>query len=104
VALVGVGLLISSLCATQQQAFLGVFFFLNPAILLSGFVAPIENMPEPLRSATWINPVRHFLVIARGLYLKGFDAALVWANAWPLLVIGAMTLSLAYVFFKRRSQ
>jgi ABC-2 type transport system permease protein len=103
-ALVGIGLLISSLCATQQQAFLGVFFFLMPAILLSGFIAPIENIPEPLRSATWFNPVRHFLVIARGLYLKGFDGALVWSNAWPLLVIAVITLSLAYIFFKRRSQ
>jgi len=103
-ALVGIGLLISSLCSTQQQAFLGVFGFLMPAILLSGFISPIENMPEPLRSATWLNPVRHFLVIARGLYLKGFDAQLVWTNAWPLLVIAALTLSLAYVFFKRRSQ
>jgi ABC-2 type transport system permease protein len=103
VALVGIGLLISSLCATQQQAFLGVFFFVMPAILLSGFIAPIENIPEPLRSVTWFNPVRHFLVIARGLYLKGFDAALVWDNAWPLLVIAALTLSLAYAFFQRRS-
>jgi ABC-2 type transport system permease protein len=104
-ALVGIGLLISSLCATQQQAFLGVFFFLMPAILLSGFIAPIENIPEPLRSATWFNPVRHFLVIARGLYLKGFDAQLVWFNAWPLLVIAAITLSMAYVLFnQRRSQ
>jgi len=103
-ALVGIGLLISSLCSTQQQAFLGVFGFVMPAILLSGFISPIENMPEPLRSATWINPVRHFLVIVRGLYLKGFDAQLVWTNAWPLLVIAAMTLSLAYVFFKWKSQ
>jgi ABC-2 type transport system permease protein len=103
-ALVGIGLLISSVCTTQQQAFLGVFFFLMPAILLSGFIAPIENMPEPLRSATWFNPVRHFLVIARGLYLKGFDAALVLDNAWPLLVIAALTLTLAYVFFKRSNQ
>jgi ABC-2 type transport system permease protein len=103
-ALAGVGLLISSLCATQQQAFLGVFFFVMPAILLSGFIAPIENVPEPLRSVTWFNPVRHFLVIARGLYLKGFDSGLVWTNAWPLLVIATITLSLAYVFFKWRSQ
>ncbi|HXY06054.1 MAG TPA: ABC transporter permease [Burkholderiaceae bacterium] len=103
-ALVGIGLLISSVSATQQQAFLGVFGFVMPAILLSGFISPIENMPEPLRSATWINPVRHFLVIARGLYLKGFDAQLVWTNAWPLLVIALLTLSLAYVFFKRRTQ
>lgn len=103
-ALVGIGLLISSLCSTQQQAFLGVFGFVMPAVLLSGFISPIENMPEPLQWATWFNPVRHFLVIARGLYLKGFDAQLLWTNAWPLLVIAAVTSSLAYVFFRRRSQ
>jgi ABC-2 type transport system permease protein len=103
-ALAGVGLLISSLCATQQQAFLGVFFFMMPAILLSGFIAPIENIPQPLRTLTWIDPVRHFLVIARGLYLKAYDAQLVWDNAWPLMVIAAGTLSLAYVFFKWRTQ
>jgi ABC-2 type transport system permease protein len=103
-ALVGVGLLISSLSSTQQQAFLGVFGFIMPAILLSGFVSPIENIPEPLRSVTWFNPVRHFLVIVRGLYLKGFDARQVWDNAWPLIVIACATASLAYRFFKRRSQ
>lgn len=104
ISLVGVGLLISSLCSTQQQAFLGVFGFIMPSILLSGFIAPVENMPEPLRSATWINPVRHFLVISRGLYLKGFDAQLVWNEAWPLLVIALLNISLAYVIFNRRIQ
>ncbi|HUN92058.1 MAG TPA: ABC transporter permease [Burkholderiaceae bacterium] len=104
VALVGIGLLISSLCSTQQQAFLGVFGFLMPAILLSGFLSPIENMPEPLRSMTWLDPVRHFLVVSRGLYLKGFDPHLVAINCWPLLVIAAVSLSLAYVIFVWRSQ
>jgi len=103
-ALAGVGLLISALSSTQQQAFLGVFGFIMPAILLSGFISPVENIPEPLRSMTWVNPVRHFLVIARGLYLKGFDAELVWQNAWPLAVIAAVTLTLAYAMFRWRLQ
>jgi ABC-2 type transport system permease protein len=99
-SLAGIGLLISAVCKTQQQAFLGVFSFLVPAILLSGFVAPIENIPEPLRSLTWFNPVRHFIVICKGIYLKGFDLALVWHNLWPLLVIASMTLGLAYIMFR----
>lgn len=99
-ALAGIGLLISSISLTQQQAFLGVFIFLMPAIPLSGYVAPIENIPEPLRSLTWLNPVRHFIVIARGIYLKNFDMGLVWPHLWPLLVIASITLSLAYIIFK----
>lgn len=100
-SLAGIGLLISSISATQQQAFLGVFGFLMPAILLSGYVSPIENIPEPLQSLTWINPVRHFVVICKGIYLKNLDMALVWHDLWPLLVIASMTLSLAYVMFNR---
>lgn len=99
-SLAGVGLFISSLCATQQQAFLGVFGFLMPAILLSGYVSPIENIPQPLQAMTWINPVRHFVVIAKGIYLKGLDFAMVWHDLWPLLVIAFITLSLSYVRFK----
>ncbi len=103
-SITGVGLLISSVCATQQQAFLGVFSFVMPSLLLSGFVAPIENIPEPLRSLTWLIPIRHFIVISKGIFLKGFDLALVWQDLWPLLVIGLMTLSLAYISFKRYSR
>lgn len=100
-SLAGVGLLISSICATQQQAFLGVFGFLMPAILLSGYVSPIENIPEPLQSMTWINPVRHFIVISKGIYLKGFDLSLVWPDLWPLLIIGVITWFFAYMIFTR---
>ncbi len=103
VSLSGIGLLISSICGTQQQAFLGVFGFLMPAIMLSGYVAPIENIPEPLRSITWFNPIRHFIVITKGIYLKGFDFALVWHDLWPLLIIASITLSLAYFIFKRQT-
>ena len=56
-SLVGFGLLISSLCSTQQQAFIGVFVFMMPAILLSGYVSPVENMPVWLQNLTWINPI-----------------------------------------------
>ena len=62
-AITGVGLFISSLCATQQQAILGAFIFLTPAVLLSGFATPIENMPVWLQYATYINPTRYFMYI-----------------------------------------
>lgn len=102
-SLAGVGLFISSVSQTQQQALLGVFGFLMPAILLSGFISPIENIPEPLQSLTWINPVRHFIVISHGIYLKGFDIRFVWPHLWPLLMNAVMTLSLAYFMFKRQT-
>ncbi len=103
VSLAGIGLLISSISSTQQQAFLGVFGFLMPAIMLSGYVAPIENIPEPLRSLTWLNPIRHFIIITKGLYLKGYDFTLVWHDLWPLLIIAFMTMTLAYFIFKKQS-
>lgn len=103
-SLAGVGLLISSVCSTQQQAFLGVFGFVVPALLLSGFISPIENIVQPLQAVTWFNPLRHFITISKGIYLKNFDFALVWPDLWPLLVIGLMTLLLAYAKFIRYSR
>lgn len=103
-SLAGIGLLISSVCSTQQQAYLGVFCFLVTALLLSGFISPIENIAQPLQALTWLNPIRHFIVISKGIYLKDFGFALVWPDLWPLFVIGLMTLSLAYAKFKRYSR
>lgn len=100
-SLVGFGLLISSLCATQQQAFIGVFVFMMPAILLSGYVAPVENMPLWLQQATWINPVRHFTEITKQIYLKDAGFAIVWHSLWPLLFIAATTGAIAYRIFRR---
>ncbi len=92
-SLVGFGLLISSLCATQQQAFIGVFVFMMPAILLSGYVSPVENMPQWLQDLTWINPIRHFTDITKQIYLKDASLEIVWGSLWPLLVIAAHRLS-----------
>lgn len=100
-SLVGFGLLISSLCATQQQAFIGVFVFLMPAILLSGYVSPVENMPEWLQQLTWINPIRHFTDMTKQIYLKDADFTIIWHSLWPLLVITATTGSAAYAIFRR---
>lgn len=100
-ALSGFGLLISSICATQQQAFLGVFSFVMPAILLSGFVSPIENMPLWLQYLDWLNPLRHFIIIVKGVFLKDMELFELLQNLWPLLVIAAVTLSAANWMFRR---
>ena len=102
-SLVGIGLFISSLCNTQQQAFLGAFSFMMPAMMLSGFSAPVENMPHWLQVATWPNPVRHFVEISKGLFLKDASAERVFSLILPLLIISACTLLLAAVMFRRKS-
>jgi ABC-2 type transport system permease protein len=101
-SLVGFGLMISSVCSTQQQAFLGVFSFIVPAVVLSGFMAPVENMPDLLYWVSAIDPLRHFIVIVKGLFLKDFTWSMVWPHLWPLLLIASGTLSVSYLTFRRR--
>ena len=83
-ALAGIGLFISSLCETQQQAFLGVFSFMVPAVMLSGYVAPIENMPVAMQWVAHLNPLSFFIPILKGVFLKGFGFGQAWFNLWPL--------------------
>ncbi|HOX58217.1 MAG TPA: ABC transporter permease [Candidatus Paceibacterota bacterium] len=101
-ALAGFGLLISSVCATQQQAFLGVFSFLMPAILLSGYATPVDNMPAWLQCLDWVNPMRHFIVIAKGLFLKDFSHVALFHSLYPLLVIAIGTLAAADWLLRKR--
>ena len=103
-SVIGVGLFISSLAMTQQQAFLGTFLFAAPAILLSGFATPIENMPHWLQVATLANPLRHFLVIVRGVFLKAMPAGEVAVNILPLIAIAVFTLSIAAWLFRQRME
>ncbi len=102
-ALVGVGLFISSISKTQQQAFLGAFVFMVPAVLLSGYTAPVENMPVWLQHLTWLNPVRHFVEIVKGVFLKDASVGRVWSLVWPLMIISFSTLSAAAIMFRRKS-
>lgn len=99
---IGVGLFISALSSTQQQAIMGAFFFLVPAIILSGFATPVQNMPDWLQGLTLANPVRHFLVVLWGVFLKDLPAALVWQSVWPMAVLAAVTLTGAAWLFRRR--
>jgi ABC-2 type transport system permease protein len=102
-AVIGMGLFVSSLAATQQQAIIGAFCVILPAILLSGFASPIENMPRWLQWLTLANPSRHFLVISKGIFLKDMPASEVFANMIPLVVIAAVTLSGASWLFRSRT-
>lgn len=101
-AVIGVGLFISSLAVTQQQAILGAFLFLSPAVLLSGFATPIADMPTWLQHATLVNPLRYFLVVVRGVFLKRISAADVLHQIAPLVAIAAVTLSISAWLFRRR--
>lgn len=101
-AIIGIGLFISSLARTQQQAFLGTFAFAVPAVLLSGFATPIDNMPAWLQPVTLADPLRHFMTAVRGIFLKGLPPEFVFANTWPMAVIAAVTLTAAALLFRSR--
>lgn len=103
-AIIGVGLFVSSLSMTQQQAVLGVFMFMVPAVILSGFASPIENMPHWLQTLSFGNPVRYFMTIVRGIFLKDISAGIVWQQTWPMLIIACITLSMATWLFKKRME
>lgn len=100
-SVLGMGLFISSICKTQQQAILGAFTFQMPAILLSGYISPVDDMPLFFQNLTWINPIRFFLVIIKGVTLKAMPAEYVIQNIIPLVFIAILTLSAASWMFKR---
>jgi ABC-2 type transport system permease protein len=87
---------------TQQQAILGAFVFMPPAVILSGFATPIANMPVWLQNVTVVNPLRWFLIIVRGIFLKDMPPAVVLANIYPMVLIALATLAAATWLFKRR--
>ena len=99
---VGVGLMISSIAVTQQQALLGAFLFLVPSVILSGFATPIANMPVLVQRFTLLNPLRYFLVIIRSVFLEGGSMDLLLPMYWPMAVIGVVTLIIAGWLFRRR--
>lgn len=100
-SMTGIGLFISSMCRTQQQAILGSFTFQMPAILLSGYISPVEDMPMFFQYISCLNPVRFFIVIIKGVYLKAMPAPYVFENLIPLALIAILTLSAASWMFKR---
>jgi ABC-2 type transport system permease protein len=97
----GIGLLISTVSRTQQQAMMSAFFVIFPAMLLSGFAFPIESMPQAIQWLTYLNPMRFFLVIIRSIFQKGVGVEILWPQLVGLAVIGATILSLAVLRFKK---
>lgn len=102
-AAVGVGLFVSALATTQQQAILGVMVFLVPAVTLSGLATPVENMPAWLQVFAEADPLKHFLVLSRGLFLKALPAEEALRNAWPLAAIAVVSLTGAAALFRVRT-
>ncbi len=95
------GLLISTISRTQQEAFMVMFLFLLPAIILSGFMYPVTSMPEPLQWLTLANPLRHFLEVVRGIFLKGEGLADLWRQLLVLAGMATAALTAATLRFGR---
>jgi ABC-2 type transport system permease protein len=99
----GLGLFVSTISATQQQAMMTAsFFFLIPMVFLSGFVFPIENMPDVIQPVTYLIPLRYFLVILRGVFLKGVGLEVLWPDALALTAWGVGILVLATLRSSKR--
>jgi len=100
----GVGLFISAISNTQQQAILGSFVFLLPSFLLSGFATPVENMPTWLQPFTDLIPLKYYIILIKGVFLKDIT----WTETWPLIIpmfgLGLLSMSVAMLFFRRRSR
>lgn len=99
---IGVGLFISTISRTQQQALMSTFFFYLPAVLLSGFMFPISNMPEAAQWIAYVNPLTYFLVIIRGIFLKGSGLAVLWPQFVALAVLGIVLLGASSLRFQKR--
>lgn len=97
----GIGLFISTISSTQQEAMMSIFLFYLPTVLLSGFAYPVANMPQLVQWFTFINPLRYFMVIIRGIFLKGVGIDILWVQLLPLLFIGLVVISLSVLRFRK---
>jgi ABC-2 type transport system permease protein len=100
-SMVGIGLMVSSICHTQQQAILGTFSVAVPVVLVSGFTTPFENMPDWLQFIAQASPLKYYLIIVRGSFLRAMPPADILANAWPMAIIALVTLSTAIIIVRR---
>ncbi len=97
----GAGLFLSTVSQTQQQAMMANFFFSTPAFMLSGFAFPIRNMPVAVQYLTYLNPLRYFIEIVRGIFLKGVGASVLWPQMVALFVYGVTVLGLSALRFHK---
>ena len=93
---------ISTVSNTQQQAMMGSFFFFMPAFVLSGFAFPIRNMPQAVQYLSYLDPVRYFMEIVRGLFLKGTGVAVLWPQMLSMAVFGVLILTFSALRFRKR--
>jgi ABC-2 type transport system permease protein len=100
-SVLAIGLLISTLCQTQQQAFASNFFVLNPMFILSGFAFPISSMPHALQWLTLLDPLRYYLIIIRGTFLKGVGIDYLWPQMLALAAISLTLLTLSVLRFRK---
>jgi len=99
----GLGLFVSTISRTQQQAMMtAIFFVMLPMMYLSGFVFPIENMPKVIQLVTYVLPLRYFFVVIRGLFLKGVGIAELWDETIALFVFGIAILTLSVLKFQKK--
>lgn len=101
-AAVGIGIFVSSIAETMQQAMLYGFLLIMPFSLLSGLTTPITNMPETLQIVTLANPLRYAITIAQRVYLEGVGISTLWPNLWPMAIIATITLGAATWMFRNR--
>jgi len=99
---VGIGLFISTISSTQQQAQISTFFFMIPAFILSGFAFPLENMPQWLQYTTYINPLRYFIIVIRGVFLKGIGLEILWPEISALAILGGIAILFSSLRFQKR--
>ena len=99
---VGIGLFISTISSTQQQAQISTFFFSMPAFILSGFVFPLENLPAWIQYLTYANPLRYFLVIIRGVFLKSNGLDILWPQMLALAILGGLMILMSSLRFQKR--
>ena len=100
-SVLAIGLLISTVCKTQQQAFASNFFVLNPMFILSGFSFPISSMPDVLQWMTYLDPLRYYLVIIRSTFLKGVGIDILWPQMAGLAILGLVLFTLAVMRFRK---
>jgi ABC-2 type transport system permease protein len=98
----GIGLFISTISATQQQAMMTTFFFILPFFMLSGFVFPVANMPKVVQWLTYLNPLKYFLIIIRGVFLKGTGLGSLWPQFAGLLILGLIVFWGSVNLFRKR--
>jgi ABC-2 type transport system permease protein len=97
----GIGLLISTISKTQQEAFMSMFMFFLPAIMLGGLLFPVDNMPRWVQALSYLDPIRHFLIVVRGIFLRGAGFSIVWPQLLWLAGLGVGVLWFATRQFRK---